>query len=161
MKKYKKSISILLVISILMSVCPLKSFASWRDHSGDLPGMVSDSQVGTQVVIGVVVALGVGVIIALLVKPKKKVIPTTKSINKNDSITSSFDNELNDSILWTNKIQTKSKSKFSNPESQQCKKEKSFMNKIETASHSMPVQLLISPNSMYNDVVKLDSKGIQ
>ena len=77
MKNLQKSIALFLAFAIVLTLSPIESSAKWRDNSSNLPGLASDGQVTTAlVVLGAVV---VGGIVLLVVKHKSKTKSTVST----------------------------------------------------------------------------------
>ena len=150
MKTLQKNISLVLVASILLTICPFQSNAKWRDRSDELPGMASDGSVVAVAAAGVVV---VGALVFLLIKSKKKQELTRLTVTDKVNLLpqTAFSGHLNENVFTTT-LGNPSKTGFSTP--------KSTGAKPEAASRALPVELLLKPMNSGPDMA-FNSQSMQ
>lgn len=148
MKTTHKSISLVLVASILLTICPFQSKAAWRDKSGDLPGMASDGSVVAVAAAGVVV---VGALVFLLIKSKKKQAMTSL-IQTDFPLPQTLFPGNPDEVVISKTLMNPSIAGFSTPMGTQAK--------LEASSRSLPVELLVKPMNSGPDMA-FNSQSMQ
>lgn len=157
MKTFKKSIAMAVIFALLFSLCPMQSTAKWDDQSDELPGMVDD---GTIIALGAVAAVGIGVLVYVLIKKskQKKAISSDYKINM-PAI--SWDNQLNTiantagSVIATQSNETRSSSSLlATPKN-------TFMQQVENANKTIPVNVMISPLNTGNNFAMKNTNGVQ
>lgn len=136
MKKPKKTIVFFLILAMALTLNPMQSSAKYKDRSDELPGMVSDRTVFT---VAGVAAVGVGVLVFVFFNKNKQ--------KKTSSTIIQYRNN-NQQVLWQNQLSSTTTNEKTTvltiPEN-------TFMQQVENASKTMPVDLVVSPmNTSYN-----------
>lgn len=157
MKTFNKSIVVGLIFAMLFSFCPIHSSAKWDDQSDNLPGTVSD---GTIIALGAVAAVGVGVLVYVLIKKSKQKKAMSSNYRMNTPAIS-WSDQLNgrtntgSSVLTTqNNVTSASSSLLATPKND-------FMQQVENANKTIPVNVIISPlNTGYNFAMG-NTNGVQ
>jgi len=161
MKTFQKSFALFLAFAIMLTISPIKSNAKWRDQSSNLPGFATDEDKQLVVILGV--AAGVVVVGTLTYyfihkhKMQKAITQTGEYINNLKA--SAWEKELNKpgekkgSITSTTELFNTSNISL-NPES-------SLLQKIETSSRSLPVDLIFAPVSSSHNLALGNTNGVQ
>ncbi|TNF41342.1 MAG: hypothetical protein EP310_07450 [Bacteroidetes bacterium] len=142
-KTLQKSISLILVISVLMTTCPLQSNAKWRDRSDELPGTVSD-----EAMLGVTIAGAVliGGLIFIVVKGKKKLRTSAYKMQGQNFESGQVKSFVNSGHLQNHSLTyTQHRNTFE---------------KLDAAARSVPVELVLKPVSSGNDMA-FNTNGMQ
>lgn len=155
MKNLNKTIALFLVFAMALTFCPFQSSAKYKDQSGDLPGTVSD---GTIYALAGVAAVGIGVLVYVLIKKNKQ---------KNTSATIIEYRKNNQSVMWENQLNVASTGDktnlvfSSNQASAITIPGNTFMQQLENAAKTMPVDLLVSPINTGNNYSANNVNGVQ
>lgn len=153
MKKHNKTIALFLVLAIVLTLNPLQSNAKYKDQSGNLPGMVSDREMITIAAVG---AVGLGVLVYVLTKKKNSNKSASSSVNYMNNIQADLTGKASINLGSEDEnIPTTSKTNlFFN-------KETSLMQKMETASRTIPVDIMVAPLATTNNFAFDNTSGIQ
>lgn len=146
MKNLKKSIALFLAFAMVLTLCPIKSNAKWRDQSRNLPGFATDKEKRQATIIaisgGVII---VGAVAYYFIRKHK--------IQKTNSQTGSY---LNNNMPFSYR-----KDSPSNISNLSFNTESSFLQKVETTSRSMPIDLIIAPVNSVHNLALGNTNGIQ
>jgi len=159
MKEFNKSISIFLILAIALTFSPVKSNAKFKDRSGELPGMGGGGN--TLIIIG-----GAGLAVALVyavIKHSKK-SKTTSSVGENFI---NLQNSISESVLKISNQGIDSlrvitnKSTLFNTSNLSLVPKSSLLQRIESTSHNMPVDLIFAPVNNLNNLASGTTNGVQ
>lgn len=149
MKAFNKSISLFLVISLLLTINPLKSSAKWHDESGNLPGTVSD---GTILALAGVAVVGIGVLTYVLIKKHKN--------NKTANSTIEYLNQKRAS-KYEDLLHNLGRENLSSKTSLSINTESTLMENIEHTAKTMPVDVIVTPLNSYNNLCLGATSGVR
>jgi len=153
MKKLNKTIALFLIFAFALTINPLQSNAKYKDQSGNLPGTVSD---GTIYALAGVAVVGIGALDYVLIKKKKSGKSASSSVNymNNIQIDSAGKTFITLGSEDENISTTPKTNLFFN-------KETSLMQKMETASRTIPVDIMVAPLATNNNFAFENTSGIQ
>jgi hypothetical protein len=155
MKKRNKTIALFLILAMGLTCNPLQSNAKYDDQSGNLPGTVSD---GTIYALAGVAAVGIGVLVYVLIKKniqKKNTAAIIKYRNNKQYVL--WENQMNSIAIEENTTANL----YSNKTTQLIVPENTFMQEVENAAKTMPIDWVVSPmNTGYNFATN-NTNGLQ
>lgn len=155
MKNFNKTIALFLVFALALTFNPLQSTAKYKDKSGDLPGTVSD---GTIYALAGVAVVGIGALVYVLIKKNKQKKTTATIIEYRNN---------NQPVLWENQLNgtpaiDKTNADYpSNPANAITIPGSTFMQQVENAAKTMPLDLIVSPMNTGNNFVTHNTNGVQ
>ena len=155
MKKINKTIALFLVFGMFLTINPLQSSAKWKDNSDELPGTVSDGTIYTLAGVAVVL-IGVAVYVRIIRNKQKKTSATIIEYRNNKQ-----------SVLWENQINVasageKTEEAFSSTQTSVITiPGNTFMQQVENAAKTMPIDLVVLPISTGNNFATNNIKGVQ
>ena len=156
MKNFNKTLALFLALVMVFTLNPIKSNAKWKDGSGDLPGMTDDN---TIVALGAVAAVGIGVLVYVLIKKKKRAQAVS---------TMEYRNNMK-AVLWENQTYAKVVGEENTALGMQSNETSSFSilpqntltQQIENARNTIPVDLVVTPLNNNPNFAMNHSNGIQ
>ncbi len=155
MKKLNKTIAVFLIFAMALTFNPLKSHAKYKDQSGNLPGTVSD---GTIYALAGVAVVGVGVLVYVLInKNKQKKTAATIIEYRNNKQQVLWENQMSNVATGdktTSDLFTSKTTLLTIPES-------TFMQQVENAAKTMPIDLVVSPMNKGCNFATNQSNGVQ
>jgi hypothetical protein len=150
--KNKRFLSVFLAVVFLFAVTTKQTQAKWDDKSNKLPGTVSD---GTIYALAGVAAVGVGVLVYVLIKKKNQNQSVTSLVNYMTIQAGSMEKEFMN-------LRTEDENKSSTPRSNIFfNNETTFLQKMETASRIIPVDVMVTPLASANNIADGNTNGIQ
>jgi ABC-type uncharacterized transport system ATPase subunit len=157
MKIRTKTIALFLILAMGLTNNPLQSNAKYKDQSGNLPGTVSD---GTIYALAGVAVVGVGALIYVLIKKKQN--KTASVIEyRNNMQAVSWEKQLTKTSGIENSVSTIQSNETNGSSTISVIPDNTFMQQIENASKTIPVNLIISPLSTGNNFALSNSNGVQ
>jgi len=157
MKNVYKTLALFLSFAIMLTFNPLRSNAKWKDQSGDLPGMADE---GTITALAAVAAVGVGVLVYVLVKNNKRKKAMSHTYGTTIPLLS-LEKQLNGHENTNNTTLTEQRSENQPSNSLFMANGSTFMQQVENANKTIPINVIISPMSKGNSFAMKNTNGVQ
>jgi hypothetical protein len=155
MKKTNNTIALFLILAMALTFNPMQSSAKYKDKSDELPGMVSDEKIYT---LAGIAAVGVGVPVFVIInKNKQKKTSATIIQYRNNNQPVLWENQMGNVTTGDKTTSDLSASKTTLLTIPEC----TFMQQVENAAKTMPIDLVVSPMNTGCNFATNQSNGVQ